>query len=99
MKVSTLQLPASRGRILDRNGQILAISINAPTISVNPQQFKASDEQISTIDALQMLLDVVGLIPGLGAPADRSQAGQRGPNSSQEPKTAKFRLATCRPTD
>jgi cell division protein FtsI (penicillin-binding protein 3) len=42
---STLQLPASRGRILDRNGQILAISINAPTISVNPQQFKAGDEQ------------------------------------------------------
>ena len=42
---STIQLPASRGRILDRNGQILAISINAPTISVNPQQFKASDEQ------------------------------------------------------
>ena len=42
---STLQLPASRGRILDRNGQILAISVNAPTISVNPQQFKASDDQ------------------------------------------------------
>ena len=42
---STIQLPASRGRILDRNGQILAISINAPTISVNPQHFKASDEQ------------------------------------------------------
>lgn len=42
---STVQLPASRGRILDRHGQILAISVNAPTISVNPQQFKASDEQ------------------------------------------------------
>jgi len=42
---STLQLPASRGRILDRHGQVLAISVNAPTISVNPQQFKANDEQ------------------------------------------------------
>ncbi|MEK8030064.1 penicillin-binding protein 2 [Ideonella sp. DXS29W] len=42
---STVQLPASRGRILDRHGQILAISVNAPTISVNPQQFKANDEQ------------------------------------------------------
>lgn len=42
---STVQLPASRGRILDRHGQVLAISVNAPTISVNPQQFKANDEQ------------------------------------------------------
>jgi cell division protein FtsI (penicillin-binding protein 3) len=42
---STVQLPASRGRILDRNGQILAISVNAPTVSANPQQFKASPEQ------------------------------------------------------
>ena len=29
----TLELPASRGRILDRNGQILAISVSAPTVS------------------------------------------------------------------
>jgi cell division protein FtsI (penicillin-binding protein 3) len=42
---STVQLPASRGRILDRHGQILAISVNAPTISVNPQQFKATADQ------------------------------------------------------
>lgn len=33
-------------------------------------QVKAADKQIETIDALQMLLDVVGLIPGAGAPAD-----------------------------
>jgi cell division protein FtsI (penicillin-binding protein 3) len=38
-------LPANRGRILDRNGQLLAISVYAPTVSINPQQFKASDEQ------------------------------------------------------
>lgn len=31
---------------------------------------KPTEPQISTIDALQMLLDVVGLIPGFGAPAD-----------------------------
>ena len=33
-------------------------------------QVKPTDESISTIDALQMLLDVVGLVPGLGSPAD-----------------------------
>ncbi|WP_088278618.1 hypothetical protein [Ideonella sp. A 288] len=33
-------------------------------------QVKAADTQIEAIDALQMLLDVVGLIPGAGAPAD-----------------------------
>jgi cell division protein FtsI (penicillin-binding protein 3) len=48
-KARTLRLDhavaASRGRIVDRNGQILAISVNAPTISMNPQQFKAGDDQ------------------------------------------------------
>ena len=52
---STLNLPASRGRILDRNGQILAISVNAPTISINPQQFKADDEQRRALVALLKL--------------------------------------------
>jgi cell division protein FtsI (penicillin-binding protein 3) len=52
---STLQLPASRGRIIDRNGQILAISVNAPTVSINPQQFKASDEQKQQLLALLKL--------------------------------------------
>ena len=42
---STLNLPASRGRIVDRHGQILAISVNAPTVAVNPQQFKADANQ------------------------------------------------------
>lgn len=37
-------------------------------------QVKASDTEIETLDALQMLLDVVGLIPGAGAPADALNA-------------------------
>ncbi len=49
---STLAMPASRGRILDRNGQILAISVNAPTISINPQQFKPSEDQRRELVAL-----------------------------------------------
>jgi cell division protein FtsI (penicillin-binding protein 3) len=52
---STVQLPASRGRILDRNGQILAISVNAPTVSANPQQFKASNEQKRALVSLLRL--------------------------------------------
>lgn len=42
---STLHLPANRGRIMDRHGQILAISVNAPTLTVNPRQFKATADQ------------------------------------------------------
>ncbi len=42
---STLHLPANRGRITDRHGQILAISVNAPTLTANPRQFKATAEQ------------------------------------------------------
>jgi cell division protein FtsI (penicillin-binding protein 3) len=49
---STLDLPANRGRILDRNGQLLAISVYAPTVSINPQQFKASDEEKRELVAL-----------------------------------------------
>lgn len=42
---ATLTLPASRGRILDRNGQILAISVNAPTLAINPKHFDPTPEQ------------------------------------------------------
>ena len=49
---STLDLPANRGRILDRNGQLLAISVYAPTVSINPQQFKASEEEKRELVAL-----------------------------------------------
>jgi cell division protein FtsI (penicillin-binding protein 3) len=40
-----LTLPASRGRILDRNGQPLAASVPTPSIWVAPREFKAGDEQ------------------------------------------------------
>jgi cell division protein FtsI (penicillin-binding protein 3) len=36
-----LDLPASRGRILDRNGQILAVSVPAPSIWAIPKDFEA----------------------------------------------------------
>ena len=41
----TLELPANRGRILDRNGLILASSVPAPSIWVIPKDFEADRTQ------------------------------------------------------
>lgn len=41
----TLVLPASRGRILDRNGMILAASVPAPSLWAIPKDFDASAAQ------------------------------------------------------
>jgi cell division protein FtsI (penicillin-binding protein 3) len=41
----TLQLPASRGRILDRNGLILASSVPAPSLWAIPKDFAADTAQ------------------------------------------------------
>ncbi|TAG36178.1 MAG: penicillin-binding protein 2 [Polaromonas sp.] len=51
----TLELPASRGRILDRNGLILASSVPAPSIWAIPEDVEASAEQLA---ALATLLDM-----------------------------------------
>lgn len=40
-----LDLPASRGRILDRHGQILAVSVPAPSIWAIPKDFEADRAQ------------------------------------------------------
>jgi cell division protein FtsI (penicillin-binding protein 3) len=41
----TLELPASRGRILDRNGQILAASVPAPSVWAIPKDMEATRAQ------------------------------------------------------
>jgi cell division protein FtsI (penicillin-binding protein 3) len=41
----TLKLPASRGRILDRNGLVLATSVAAPSIWAIPKDFQADAAQ------------------------------------------------------
>ena len=41
----TLTLPASRGRILDRNGQVLATSVPTPSIWAIPKDFSAHAAQ------------------------------------------------------
>ena len=41
--VTTMSLPATRGRILDRNGQILASSIVTVSVAVRPRQVREED--------------------------------------------------------
>ncbi len=53
-----LELPASRGRILDRNGQILAASVPAPSLWVLPKDFSATPAQRRTLARL------LGMTPG-----------------------------------
>ena len=48
----TLDVPASRGRILDRNGALLASSVPAPSIWAIPKDFSATPEQRRRLLAL-----------------------------------------------
>jgi len=50
--VRTLELPANRGRILDRNGLILASSVPAPSIWAIPEDVIVSKEQLSALSTL-----------------------------------------------
>jgi cell division protein FtsI (penicillin-binding protein 3) len=48
----TLELPANRGRILDRNGLILASSVPAPSIWAIPEDVQASKSQLAQLAKL-----------------------------------------------
>jgi cell division protein FtsI (penicillin-binding protein 3) len=48
----TLELPANRGRILDRNGLILASSVIAPSIWAIPEDVEASRAQLTELARL-----------------------------------------------
>ena len=50
--VRTLELPANRGRILDRNGLILASSVPAPSIWAIPEDVIVSKDQLSALSTL-----------------------------------------------
>ena len=53
--VRTLDLPANRGRILDRNGNILASSVPVRGITANPEEI---DRDPVKLKALAKLLDI-----------------------------------------
>lgn len=47
--VGVVPVPANRGKILDRQGELLALSTPVKTISVNPNEFEASPQQIAQL--------------------------------------------------
>ncbi len=51
----TLDLPASRGRILDRNGLVLATSVPAPSLWVIPKEFDSDPAQRARLAKLLKL--------------------------------------------
>ena len=53
--VRTIELPAMRGRILDRNGNILASSIPAKTIWADPSVVSTSDQKVGELARLLSL--------------------------------------------
>ena len=48
----TLELPASRGRIMDRHGQVLAYNVPAPSLWAIPEDVQASPEQLAELARL-----------------------------------------------
>jgi cell division protein FtsI (penicillin-binding protein 3) len=50
--VRTIELPAMRGRILDRNGNILASSIPAKTIWADPTQVESGNDKVQQLARL-----------------------------------------------
>ena len=50
--VRTLELPANRGRIMDRNGLVLASSVPAPSIWAIPEDVNASKPQLAELARL-----------------------------------------------
>ena len=51
----TIKLPASRGRILDRQGVVLATSVPSPSVWAVPRSFQADVEQRKTLARLLQL--------------------------------------------
>ena len=53
--VGVMPIPAHRGRILDRNGELLAISTPVKSVWVNPKEFRPTEEQLRMIAGILRL--------------------------------------------
>ena len=53
----TLEVPATRGKVLDRSGQLLATSVPVPSVWAIPKDFKP------TVDQRRQLLKLLGMTP------------------------------------
>lgn len=51
-------VPASRGRILDRSGRLLAVSVSAPTVFVSPKRYLEGSPKPEKVAQLLKLLDL-----------------------------------------
>ena len=69
--VHTLELPASRGRIVDRNGLMLATSVPAPSVWANPKDLQATPRRSATLARL------LGMTPAELERAARRQPERR----------------------
>ncbi|WP_328591515.1 peptidoglycan D,D-transpeptidase FtsI family protein [Methylotetracoccus oryzae] len=58
--VGVMPIPAHRGRILDRNGELLAISSPVKSVWVNPREFNPTEEQLRLIAGI-LRLPVTGV--------------------------------------
>ena len=54
--VGIMPVPAHRGRIIDRSGEVLAVSTPVKTIWVNPKEFLKSTVTVDKVEALANLL-------------------------------------------
>jgi len=60
--LGVVSVPAHRGRILDRNGELLAISTTVQSIWVNPKEFQVSPRDMKNLaDALGMAVKEIQL--------------------------------------
>ncbi|BBL72247.1 penicillin-binding protein 3 [Methylogaea oryzae] len=50
--INVVSVPANRGKVLDRQGELLALSTPVKSIAVNPKEFEASPQQLKELAGL-----------------------------------------------